>query len=372
MSKSAAAPAAPAPASPAAPVAPVVPVAAHTRTAPASTVAARGASQASEAKVIEWDNDSAGPKSPGERAAEEALDDDKPKAIPSKAPGNSDDKPKVEDKAKDVKEDDAPKPRTPAERRADAFDRLAAERKHRELENALKAQQGETAKERQQREALEKTAKEGPLGELLKLRGIGTDELLEMLLKKDPALEGAPAKAAAKEDPTIAELRETVKKLQARLDAQDETVAQSSVQRSVAQIQEMTKELDIPVTHAMGGYELVLRTAHELWLAGGKTGAMADFVPDAATRAEAYFRQEKPGLAKLADAARAAKADDKGADDKGGAKESAGTIGRRAAARPDTKTRSPWEGKNALTDRDEVDRALKLEFGFKDRDPDEE
>lgn len=359
MAKSASAPAvseAPAP----------IPVAAHTRAAPSLSKGSAAPQPGMDTTVIMWDNDTQGhkdPGSPGASAAEEAMDGgDKPKEKASTPPGNAE--PKVEEAS-----EDKPTPKTAAERRADTFDRLAAERRHRDLETALKAEQGERAKEREQRESLEKRLKEGPLKSRVEALGLDADELLERLLKKDPELEGL-AKAAAKEDPTIAELRAEMKAMRDELNGYKKAAGDSSVAESVALIREQTKELDIPVTRAERGYELVLRTAHEMWLAGGRTGRMADHVPEAAKRAEVYFREQRPELAELADrAARGAKGDDKG---KGEAKEPGGTIGRRASARPEVKTRSIWHGRNPLTDRSEVDQDIKREYGLEDKDPTED
>lgn len=354
-------------AKPAAPVpatepAPSVPVQAHTRAAPGSVTPTPPAA----GKVILWDNDAQGERmdAPADEGAA------KPAELPGTPPAKVDNKP-TDDKTKDPAAKDEPGKPTPAERRAATFDRLGAERRHRELETALKAEQGTRAAKEAELAKLLKTAKEGTLGELLALRGIPADDALELLLKKDPSLEGAPAAGAVKDDPRLGQLMDIVKGLRDRIDGYERAAGESNVAQSIAQIEAMTKELDIPVTRAVeNGHELVLRTAHELWVTGGRAGKVADFVPDAAARAEAFFREKRPALAALADKAKGAK-DPKEADDRG-KDAGAPSIGRRAAARPDANTKSVWSGRNPMTDRNEVDAQIKAELGIKDKDPDEE
>jgi hypothetical protein len=357
--KSAAAPeAAPAPAP--------IPVAAHTRGSPAKAIASGPA--APEVNVILWDNETQGHRhadTPGARAADDALPGrEKTEEIPGKAPAKETPKPETPEP-----EAEAPKTKTAAEKRSEAFDRLAAERRVRELEGALKKEQTDRGAERDEAAKLAKAVKDGTLAEFFALRGIGQDEALEMLLRKDPALEGVPPKGAPKADPALAELLSKVNGLEAKLAKYEQAEGDAKLAQTYQLIETQTKDLDIPVTRAVeNGYELVLRTAHELFLASGRNGKMADYLPDAAARAEAHFRETKPGLAALADAAKGGtpKPKTEAADPP------TGSIGRRGSARPDVKTKSVWDGKHPIHDRAEIDEQIKREFGFVDKAQDEE
>lgn len=351
--------------------APTVTVQTHTRSAPApkGDAPAPAAPAARQAKVIMWDNDAQGhrdPATPGEQAAAEATGD-----APAKAEGGEADgaktAPVVKPKEGEEGGEGAPaKPPTAGEKRAALFDKLEAQRQKLQLETALKAKDTEHAQLLERFTALEGSLKGANLGKLLELAGVSEDDALEALMRKDPAaLARAPKGDKPQEDPRLAELVATVKALKEKLDGYERQGTESKVAQALAQVEEMSKDIDIPVTRAVeNGFELVLRTAHELWQASGQAGKVGDYVPDAAARAEAYFREKRPALAALADQARGGRPKPK---DEGGGGAAAG-IGRRAAARPDAKEKSVWSGKNLLADRSEVDEQIKREAGLIDKD----
>jgi hypothetical protein len=311
--------------------------------------------------VIEWNNDAQdGPQSGVNDAHVIDPETGKPEVV----------EPAKEEKAEpeETTEPKAAKP-TNSERRRETLRALESEQKARKLEEALKTEQGERSKATAEAAKLRAAIKEGTLGDLLQERGMSAEEALEaLLIGGDKA---KPSKPAPKpEEAAIEELRAELKALKderaadrkALEDSQKENGVRAE-KEAIAAIQDMTKELDLPVTRAVdNGHQLILATAHQMWLNEGKTGQIADYVPDAAKAAESYWRKEKPGLAALADRAT-------NGGNANARPEAPPSVSRRNGSRPDAKPKSLWARGNdgQMPSREEIDAQIKRELAFVDK-----
>lgn len=378
---------APAPAASAAPAAPAPAAPAPAASAPASSRGDAGPAQVQsrgEPLVIQWNNDTQDAPASGIQDAP-VVDSpgEKPPGSDGAAAGSAKGE-KDDDQAAGAEGDgrDAPKPGkaqpSVADRRERALDALDSERRARQLETRLQAEQTGRAADREQLQTLERAVKTGTLGDLLAARGISPDEALELLLQGGDAIaptgKGPPAKLSP-EQQRIADLEAQVADLAKGRKTEKETAEAQQITRALTETETITKDLDIPVTRAVeGGFELVLRTAWELWAADGKTGQIADYMPDAADRAEKHFRKERPRLAELADRARKASKQDAGNDGAAAAGASddvapAASIGRRAGGGPAPKAKTFWQrdASGNLPSREEIDDQIKRELNLRDK-----
>lgn len=244
---------------------------------------------------------------------------------------------------------------TKAERRRDAMAALEKERRLRELEQTLKSEQDKA------RGAEEKLSKL-PLSELLKLRGLDREQLLEELLTGGSSTVGdIPAKNAAPDprDKAIEELRAEIAALKGDHHTRKEVEAAQQRTQAIQLVQERTKDLDIPITRIeQGGYDLVVQTAVTLWEQSGKSGHPRDYIERAAGGVEAHFRETKPGLAELVDKARGGGKPAADPAVAAAARAKTPAVGKRTGARPDS---APPE---LPMNKHERDMAIKREFGF--------
>ena len=330
---------------------------------------------APETLVTYWDNESQSTRTePMPRAAAKPEPDAEEPAAPD-APADAPGKEKTPAEAPGEQEGEEPaaaKPkaeRQPAtERRRAALEALSGERRRVELETTLKATQDRLKDLESKTVDPREWARKTPLKEVLAARGMTQADLEDMLIRGSKDLEGIPTKAEPQPDPALAELRAQVAALTKQLETRQTKEAEAEVQQAVNYVASLVKDQDIPVTHAVGGYELVMRLAHELWLASGKSGAAKDYTQEAGELAEEHFRKERPGLAALADRAKGTATKD-AREDGVVTPPQARSIGRRTGTRPDTKTDSLWsrDSNGAAPNREEIDARIKREMGFVDK-----
>lgn len=275
--------------------------------------------------------------------------------------------PKTEDKpAEEASAEEKPAEEVKAkaavdpERRKQIMESLAAERAKRsmekQIEDAKKA--AETAKTAQ--EAFDKLPLARKLALVAEKHGMTVEDLKDrMLIGADDVADTAPKPV----DPTVAALQETVKQLQERLSKQDEQTQQQQVQRAVAQVKENLKETDLPLVDTFDAYGRVLATAHEAWMAAGRAGAVADFLPEAAVIVEDELKAEKPHVAaRLYPKAKTeGEAEEKPEMVQAQVPKPRISAGKRTASRPEAKPKSLWEGGKTAA---EVDAQIKKDLGW--------
>lgn len=146
--------------------------------------------------------------------------------------------------------------------------------------------------------------KKASFSELLKFRGLDRQQVEDMLLiGADEVTDAAPAAAApapAAKDPELAGLL----KWKADREAAE---AQQNVTAALTATRDALKEADVPVLKVTrDGYARVMRTAHDAWMASGKSGSAWDYMADAAAIVEDEIRAENPDLAALVDKSKGA------------------------------------------------------------------
>lgn len=309
-----------------------------------------------EAKVVKWGN--------GGRVGSEEPDDLPPSAMLDDKTGGVEgaavDGPAAVAAAGAEGEDEAAKVAaaavkpTPADRRSSALANLEAERKSRELEQTLKTVQGRAARA----DDLEKTLREGSLGDRLKLLGIPHEDLLEKLLVKDKSLGESPAKETP-EASALKKLEEKIATLEKQLEGRGSDEGQAQIQRAVASIAEQLKTAELPLTNSMAeGHHLVLQVAHQMWLDSGKNGHPKDYVVRAGTNVEGHLREKNPGLAKMADATKKAGGAAPAAGAGGAEEDGARSLGKRSGKG------APGGASKLSRDRDVRDQEIKREMGW--------
>ena len=360
MAKQVAMPASPAP-SP-------TPSSADSGPGPRAIAASLPTQSAPQGRVTYWDNDlqagrSDAPAPRAETKPDPSPEGEQPAEKPADTPADGE-APTPEEKPPGEEPAAAAKP-SATERRRAALEALAGERKRVELETTLKATQ-ERLKEVEGKAVDPKAwVKGATLKEVLAARGMTRADLEDMLIRGAKDLDDLPATAQATPaaNPDIDALKAQIADLTKKLTDRATKESEAEIQQAVNYVATLVKDHDIPVTHAVGGYELVMRTAHELWLASGKAGKATDYVKEAGDIAEEHFRKERPSLAALADRAKGSKPAAADAD------EEPRGITRRTASRPEARSNSLWtrDRNGATPTREEIDERIKREMGFVDK-----
>lgn len=315
---------------------------------------------ATVAEVVKWNN--------GEVSATEVPIVDGVAAKPEEeAPADKPaEAPKTEEKPVAPAEGDKPaeekpvtaKPTADPERRKQIIEALAAERAKqsmaKQIEDVKKAAEAATKAQ----EEFDKLPLGRKLAIIAQKHGMSVDDLKDRLLI---GADDVTEPAARPPDPEVLTLKETVSQLQERLKKQDEQTAQAQYDRAIGQVRASLKEIDLPLVDTFDAYGRVLSTAHEAWMASGKAGAVADFLPDAATIVEDELKAEKPNVA----ARLYPKVTTEEAETEEPAKAEAPkpriAAGKRTASRPEAKPKSLWEGGKSAA---EVDAIIKKELGW--------
>ncbi|HET7036581.1 MAG TPA: hypothetical protein VFI42_12935 [Thermomicrobiaceae bacterium] len=264
-----------------------------------------------EAEVIEWGKDDTPATAPSvpkasedpdsARAAkarkalmgdedDESADDEETETPAAEAKGDGQLPDKVSDKPADAAPAAKPK-------RKDLFARIDEEKRRLDIENELKT-------ERQKREELERTVKQGSTLQILQARGMTREQALEELLTNPEEAAAAAEPTKKEKDPEVEKLRSDVERLQAER-------REANMQAALRIVENTAKDLDVPLVRAakkipvptdnggvriVSGYQLVLETARALWEQAGQTGEHAAHLKEAAELVEEQLQEENQEL----------------------------------------------------------------------------
>ena len=301
------------------------------------------------AEVIRWGN---GEVAGGDEDTTPAAKPAKPAAEPKpkdEPAAPAEEAPAEEETAEPV----AAKPTTGADKRRQILESLDKEKTRVDIENRIKEEQTKREAAEAKLAEFEKSPLGRKLATIAKQHGMSLDDLKDkLLIGADDVLDKPDAvPAKVEKDPEVAALLEWKAKREKQED-------DAKIQQSVDRVREQLKDTDLPMVDAFDAHGRVLVKAHAGWVAGGKKGTVAEYIPSAADIVEDELKAERPNAAKRLYAQAATEETTEAEAEPIARPAPRPAMGKRQAARPGTKP-APLP-----MDPEERDRAIKAKYGW--------